>query len=172
MFYIARYPIADWDLGPSQVIFHHKRQPWESTAFAVELMNLPLRFIGREVYFSPAGAIGWGALERLWELTADGNLLVPLGADERRPRDAMGLRTLIGPRDIGLSFDAATLADVAWCVLARADREVAIPVLAFAAVNCEVLADQPQWTEDLIGLIGSPRVLKRERARLLARRPR
>jgi hypothetical protein len=135
-------------------VAHARRDPWDRFALPVEVLSLPEKWKAAECWLAPRAASP-GTIERLWVEAAESPLLIPAGRDLRDVLRVWRIEFFASPRSAGLHFDASVLADVAWTVLARAGRELAIPDLALVATSIEELryrADSPEDNVDVLGL--------------------
>lgn len=149
---------------PRQWVTHARRDPWDPFALPVEVLSLPERWKAAECWLAPHAASP-GTIERLWVEAAESPLIVPAGPDPRDVLRAWRIKFFASPRSAGLHFDSSVLADVAWAVLARAGRELAIPNLALVATSVEALRYRADSPEDNVDILGLPEPI---RNRLLA----
>jgi hypothetical protein len=162
MLYIAKFPPpppARLKL-PERLVLNEFLDPWRPHALAVELLRLPEGMAGWYRLVAPADAAP-GALHQLFTESSQSGLLVPLGTEAGQDlAEQLGFNEFASPHAVGLLYDPAVLSDVAWCVLARANRDVLITWFALLAVACEELCESPTWMADMIRSMRAPQPIE------------
>jgi hypothetical protein len=122
---------------------------------ALLTMLIPASLVPPDPAFLPGGPVG--RIELPWRQDSQTGLLIPDHTLHRLWWDrSFSVRNNVTPHALGLPFDAADLADVAWAALARCPVHQLVRVLAVWAFCADVLGPGSQPERALAELLDLP----------------
>jgi hypothetical protein len=163
-FFVARLPIQEepslreqpppWGAGAAVVI---PRAPHPNPVLDAALLTMlvPASLVPPDPIFLPAGPAG--RIQLPWRQDPHTGLLIPdhtlhqLWWDRSFP-----VHCNITPRALGLAFDAADLAAVAWAALARCPVQALVEALAALAFRADILGPGSELERALVELLDLP----------------
>ena len=168
-FHICQFPVpAPLDVFERIRVLYPRRDSWAPGAFIAELpgLLLPEGFIGGTVLLPPLDV--YDGLCVLWAEDPQSPLLVPISTlVEVRTDREWGVLRMATPASVGV-VSADTLADVAWAVLCRVEKELTFRVLAELSCLVDRYRSDPTFLQGAARAMQAPPAI-RGRLRAAAR---
>jgi hypothetical protein len=161
-FFVARLPVTERpplheypSAGAAAVVVPRAPHPNPILDAALLTMLVPASLVPPDPAFLPGGPAG--RIELPWRQDPQTGLLIPDHTLHRLWWDrSFSVRNNVTPHALGLPFDAADLAAVAWAALARCPVHQLVRVLAVLAFRADVLGPGSQPERALAELLDLP----------------